>query len=300
MYARIITIAAFMLAFMFISILPVSAACASCSAKTISLEKNVILFADAGSNSVNGSPGILNNTDDNGINVRQRTNTGDMVQSIKEIVSQARIGERISGVLRQVAPVIAKRMNQTVFELNRTDVIRIANDVKMRIKPVTSEMEHIVVDGIPMIVKEIVNPAVEISMTMIKNGSSFIKNMTIRKKNNKNAINLTVDGVTAETDSEVIYENGSIFISKLNISIELKTLPDKIKENVRARISNTTKVKEMMIIRVNEKLKYQVKTTAKKKIFGIFDADVDEETQVDADTGEIESTQGPWWGFMAW
>ena len=124
--------------------------------------------------------------------------------------------------------------------------------------------------------------------------------MTIRKKNNKNAINLTVDGVTAETDSEVIYENGSIFISKLNISIELKTLPDKIKENVRARISNTTKVKEMMIIRVNEKLKYQVKTTAKKKIFGIFDADVEEETQVDADTGEIESTQGPWWGFMAW
>jgi hypothetical protein len=56
----------------------------------------------------------------------------------------------------------------------------------------------------------------------------------------------------------------------------------------------------MRLDAARERLRYVVTTRVRKKIFGLIDVDVDEENDVDTETGNITETRGPWWAFLAW
>ncbi len=44
---------------------------------------------------------------------------------------------------------------------------------------------------------------------------------------------------------------------------------------------------------------YEIKTQRSSKVFGMFNAKMDVEAQVDAETGELIKTNKPWWAFLA-
>lgn len=54
------------------------------------------------------------------------------------------------------------------------------------------------------------------------------------------------------------------------------------------------------LIEENEKQIYVIDGTRKKRLFFIIPVDVNIQTQVDSQTGEIISTKKPWWSFLAW
>ena len=115
-------------------------------------------------------------------------------------------------------------------------------------------------------------------------------------------LNLTVGNATAFTDGEVICDNGSIYIfnSRLNKSMELRALPDLVKEKVSLRWQNRARIMGMRLEIAGERLRYAVSTRTRRHVLGLFPVDVDEESEASPDTGEITSTRGPWWGFLAW
>jgi len=221
-------------------------------------------------------------------------------QAAQSIASHI-IGTRtVSGVVEKVGAVVEKFMNKTVYAINGTRVVNIVRGMTVNVKPVSIQTEMIKVNGTTLLIRNITNPAVNIMVTMFRANGTVVKNMTITKLRDMNRLNLTVGNATSLTDDEVVYQNGTVYIARLNKTIPLKTLPDEIKELIEEKFKEKAEIREMLISAVQEKLKYMVKTRVKKHVLGFIPVDVNEETSVDADTGQIESTRGPWWGFLAW
>jgi|GEM_PF-3125323 len=275
---------------------PALAGCSACAA----------LRERAQANSVN----TLSAADTLAGNMMNGTALNQSVQAIRRASESAGIdideaasivGSRISeGIRERIGPVIERISNRTVYRLNNTPVISIARTMRLTVRPVETEQEHIRVNGISLIVHNITNPALQVQLRIERNGSVIERNMTITRTRDRNRLNLTIRNATAMTDAEVIYDNGTIYISKLNKTIELKSLPDRIKQEIRERWQERAEIREMKIEAAQDRLRYVIRTRTRKRILGLFDADVDEEHVVDADTAGIESTTGPWWGFLAW
>jgi len=226
-----------------------------------------------------------------------------ITKAIKNIVGSRAAGD----VVEKIGPVVERFKNMTIYRLNNTPKISIAKGMKLKVRPVTSETEHIKINGTSLIVHNVTNPALQISMIIRKENGTVEKNMTItrikERDNNKTRLNITVKNATALTDGEVIYENGTIYIKKLNKTIELKTLPDMARERVREHFSQKeagAEIRGMSIDVIKDKLKYVVKTRTIKRILGFLPINVEEETELNADTGEVGPVRGPWWGFLAW
>ena len=224
---------------------------------------------------------------------------GQVTPVLAEVASRIAASRTISGVVKDVAPRIASVGNKTVYELNSTDMITISKGIPARISPVLSEMEAVIVNGTSLIVRNASNPAVNIQMILRRENRTVEKNMTVTRTVNAR-LNVTMGNATVFTDSGIIYENDTLYISSLNRTVELKTLPDEARERVRERLRSGAEVREMFLEFREEAVKYRIMTTTRKRILGLFDADVEEDSVLDADSGEIESTTGPWWGFLAW
>jgi hypothetical protein len=226
-----------------------------------------------------------------------RTNARTAVSAVASRIVGSRV---VRGIRNNVVPAVASRMNKTVYELNRTDMVRIAKGVRTVIRRVASAVEHIEINRTPLVVNEVENPAVQISAILRRpNGDTVEKNLTVVRIRNGEALNLSSEGVAAETDADIVYENGAVYISKSNRTVELKTLPDSVKARIRERLSDRSEIREMRLEMAQDRLRYRVRTHTRKRLLGLFDVDVEEDSEVDADTGEVRSTSGPWWGFLA-
>lgn len=211
------------------------------------------------------------------------------------------IGSRIvEGIKENLVPVIEMVRNRTVYNLNNTPLIHIAKNLRVNVRPVEMENEHITINGTSLIVHNVTNPAVQVGIIIIKDGETIERNVTITRTSDKSHLNISVHGANAVTQSEIIYDNGTIYISRLDKTIELKTLPDQIRERVREMWQNRAEISEMRLELVQDRLKYVVRTRTKKNILGFIPADIEEESDIDADSGAVEATRGPWWSFMAW
>ncbi len=139
------------------------------------------------------------------------------------------------------------------------------------------------------------------------------KNITFQRDDNKsdelrirsgNHTARTMFNITEEVgdDGKTIlkFENG-------NISREIKIMPDTASERALERLrmkvcneSNNCTI-ELKDVGANKaaKIAYEVQADRHYKILGIFKAKAQERAQIDAETGEVISTKGPWWSFLA-
>ncbi len=135
--------------------------------------------------------------------------------------------------------------------------------------------------------------------------------MKIQQQSN-NRVRLEVGGVGADcslnmTQKQV--QNKTVLETKLSNgrNAEIKIMPDKASETAlqRLRIKNCDE-EEGCNIELKEvgqgeqaKLAYEVNTQRQSKIFGLFEAKMQVQAQVDAETGEVIRVRKPWWAFLA-
>ncbi len=135
--------------------------------------------------------------------------------------------------------------------------------------------------------------------------------MMIRQESN-NQMKLEVGGKSAVSSMKIDQENvngQTKLTTKLSNGrdAEVKVMPDKASETAleRLRLKNCVEADGCSIELKetgsgdNAKLAYEVKTQRKSKVFGLFNAEMDVEAQVDAETGELLRTNKPWWAFLA-
>ncbi|MCK4996876.1 hypothetical protein KAS08_01105 [Candidatus Pacearchaeota archaeon] len=104
---------------------------------------------------------------------------------------------------------------------------------------------------------------------------------------------------------ELTQEDGKLKAKMSNgANAEIKVMPDQANEKALERLR--LKSCENCSIELKEvgkgddmKMAYEVKTQKKAKVFGIFNADMKVEAQVDAETGEVIKSKKPWWAFLA-
>ena len=88
---------------------------------------------------------------------------------------------------------------------------------------------------------------------------------------------------------------------------EIKVMPNTASETAleRLRLKNCGEENNCQIelkeVGAGEKARmaYEVKVQKSSKVFGMFNAKMDVEAQVDAETGELIRTNKPWWAFLA-
>lgn len=124
--------------------------------------------------------------------------------------------------------------------------------------------------------------------------------LKVRDKEHVLAFNSTEDEEEIE-----IEENGTKVKTKENLKItnqemfagdnetEVLITPAEIKE--RARLKNL----ERILLHVEGKNPYyDVNGTKKGKLLGIFDVELPIQARINAQTGDVEKEQGPWWSFL--
>jgi len=108
---------------------------------------------------------------------------------------------------------------------------------------------------------------------------------------------LIKESVKIETDNSVKIANEKIFSGDK----EIKIMPDKATDTV-LKGETGTKVESIKLITVNGSSvdpKYEFDTTKDVKLFGLFRTKMSVKVEVNADNGNIEKTQKPWWSFLS-
>ena len=127
-----------------------------------------------------------------------------------------------------------------------------------------------------------------------------------------NQMRLEVGGVGADCSLDMTQkqvQNKTVLETKLSNgrNAEIKVMPDTASETALERLRLKTCVEEdgcnieLKEVGAGEetKLAYEIKTHRQSKIFGLFDAEMPVQAQVDAETGEVIQTRKPWWAFLA-
>ncbi len=108
---------------------------------------------------------------------------------------------------------------------------------------------------------------------------------------------LIKDSTKIETDNSVKVSNEKIFSGDK----EIKIMPDKATDTV-LKGETGTKVESIKLITANGSSvdpKYEFDTTKDVKLFGLFRTKMSVKVEVNADNGNIEKTQKPWWSFLS-
>ena len=124
---------------------------------------------------------------------------------------------------------------------------------------------------------------------------------------------LRIGNVTVETDMNLSIENDEKNNTHMNAhlnngnNIEIKTMPDTASATalaiLRLKVCNesnncTITLKETGVNNEN-KAQYELKADKDVKVFGLFNAKMHVEAQIDAATGEIIKEKVPWWSAIS-
>lgn len=122
------------------------------------------------------------------------------------------------------------------------------------------------------------NPSVVKIMTDVSTGKTTIE----------------VNSVTATTIKSLIIDNSNLLMSTSLGYGEVKILPDMVKEKASLKSVKNIELKEY-----NNKPVYQVNGVRESKLLWFIPVDMDVTVNLNAETGSIEKTEKPWWGFLA-
>ena len=123
--------------------------------------------------------------------------------------------------------------------------------------------------------------------------ASFIhkgKNKTLKFEIDNENMNISDENFTVQTNETVEIENETFSVSGKKVLI----MPSEVPEKIRAKT-----IRSAVLHVVNGDPEYQVNATRGAKVLWIFDADMDVESTLDANTGKIKSENRPWWSFLA-
>ncbi len=112
----------------------------------------------------------------------------------------------------------------------------------------------------------------------------------------KTNMNITSEQIQNKTQLKVKLSNG--------INAEIKIMPNTASETALARLG--AKCENNCTIELKEvgngnqtKVAYEIKTQKQAKVLGLFQAKMQVQAQVDAETGEVIQAKKPWWAFLA-
>ena len=144
--------------------------------------------------------------------------------------------------------------------------------------------------------------------THIGEGGQILKVQT--QENNR--IMLEVGGISVECDCEMkqekVQDKTKLYATLSNgKNSEIKIMPDtaseKALERLRLKICSEENQCQMELKEVGSgeqtKIAYELKTQRQSKVFGLFNARMQVQAQVDAENGEVIRVKKPWWAFLA-
>jgi len=123
--------------------------------------------------------------------------------------------------------------------------------------------------------------------------ASFIhkgKNKTLKFELDDDNMNISDENFTVQTNETVEIENETFSVSGKKVLI----MPSEVPAKIRAKT-----IRSAVLHVVNGDPEYQVNATRGAMVLWIFDADMDVESTLDANTGKIKSENRPWWSFLA-
>lgn len=101
-------------------------------------------------------------------------------------------------------------------------------------------------------------------------------------------------GCSGNTD--ICHEDGSCQFKEVKkVNITKDEAAKKAFESDKIQVTNSVELEEQ-----DEKTVYIVEGTKRKRILFLFPINVNIETTIDAQSGEIIETKKPWWSFLAW
>ena len=135
------------------------------------------------------------------------------------------------------------------------------------------------------------------------------KQMMIQKNTN-NQVQLKVNGISANCGLNLTqkqYQNKTQLYLRLSNGneAEVKVMPDSASQTALQKLGlrNCTGECTLELKEVGTggqaRIAYELKTERNSKILGLFQARMQVQTQVDADSGELIQTRKPWWAFLA-
>jgi hypothetical protein len=147
----------------------------------------------------------------------------------------------------------------------------------------------------------------------VKEGNYSIDGKTLRvERQDEMRTRLQSDSTYAESELEIEEKtNNSKRILQARLSngrnAEIKIMPDTASQTALARLrikvcseENSCSI-ELKEVGQGEqtKLAYELRAEKRAKIFGLFQARMQVESQIDAENGEVIQEKRPWWSFLA-
>jgi len=123
--------------------------------------------------------------------------------------------------------------------------------------------------------------------------------LEIGNANARTSMNITQEQVQNKTRLRAKLSNGN--------ETEIKIMPDTASETALARLKlKVCSAENNCQIELKEvgqgkqaRVAYEMKAKKQTKLFGLFRAQMQVQTQVDAENGEVIQTKKPWWAFLA-
>ena len=98
-----------------------------------------------------------------------------------------------------------------------------------------------------------------------------------------------------EMTSEQIMEQVKIKAEAKGVKIMPDTASERALEVLSAKFASMEIVEPT---EVGETHRYRILAKKQAKFLGLFDTEMDVEAEIDAETGEVIKTRGPWWAFL--
>ncbi|MFH1294310.1 MAG: hypothetical protein ABIH90_00010 [Candidatus Aenigmatarchaeota archaeon] len=124
----------------------------------------------------------------------------------------------------------------------------------------------------------------------------------------ENLINISIDseakhvilagnGIMATTKQNMEVNNGTVYIVTAKEKKAINVLPETASENAKLH-ANFHTVRAMEMIENNGEIVYRVQGTQTGKLLGLFATELDVESDVDAETGQVRNVKKAWWSFL--
>ncbi len=124
--------------------------------------------------------------------------------------------------------------------------------------------------------------------------TSGIKAVSLEKTENE--LSIKTENAVAITTEKLVIEQDKLSLKTSAGNKEIKILP----EEASSKATEITTLEEIKLEEEDTKPVYSVKGTKDVRILSMIPASMEIETKVSAETGDVISTNKPWWSFLAW
>jgi hypothetical protein len=169
----------------------------------------------------------------------------------------------------------------------------------------TDEVKRFILDPVRARIEAEVEKEGEMNRTMIPRRlrarfRARIKNRVINLTLNESTkrIQIISGNVTVETNKEVEIENGTVYVKiTKHIKKRINVLPEEASEVAKRKV-NYHAVKTIRIETEGENAVYKVIGSRRGRLLGLFNIDMEVQTDVDVDSGIVRNVRRPWWSFL--